>query len=361
MKIFVCPACAETIYFESTKCVNCGSIIGFAPAIRSMVALDPVDAGATLTRESLFDSKSAAGDAPIGQARLCANRVEHKACNWIIPAGDPEHFCHSCRLNTIIPSLSREDTKALWRRLEAAKRRLLYTVLALNLPFDSDASTPGLAFTFKQDVPGSEKVTTGHANGVITVNVAEADDAHRERTREALGERYRSLLGHFRHESGHYFWQRLVQSSPWLGPFREVFGDDREDYAEALKRHYTSGPPPDWHTTYISPYAASHPWEDWAETWAHLLHMIDTLETARSYGVSLELGPSGGPHQHSVVFRNLSMDDLGAMQAAWVPLSLALNDFNRGMGLSDLYPFAPSPAAIEKIRFVYQVVHNART
>jgi hypothetical protein len=89
------------------------------------------------------------------------------------------------------------------------------------------------------------------------------------------------LLGHFRHEVGHYFWDRLVATDPHqLEEFRVLFGDDRQDYGEALKRHYDEGAPANWQDTYISMYATMHPWEDFAETWAHYLHIVDTLETA---------------------------------------------------------------------------------
>src|SRR5262249_50270393 len=154
-----------------------------------------------------------------------------------------------------------------------AKRRLVYTLLALNLPLVSrqEDRESGLSFEFLADPadPAAPRVMTGHAGGVITVNVAEADDAERERRRLQMNEPYRPLLGAFRHEIGHYYWDRLIRGSARLAAFRETFGDERADYAEALDRHHAGGPPGDWQDRFVSAYASSHPWEDWAETWAH--------------------------------------------------------------------------------------------
>jgi hypothetical protein len=41
----------------------------------------------------------------------------------------------------------------------------------------------------------------------------------------------------------------------------------------------------------------------------------------------------------------------------WLPLTYALNELNRGMGLPDLYPFVLSAPAIEKLRFVHEVLN----
>src|SRR6202011_5238904 len=38
---------------------------------------------------------------------------------------------------------------------------------------------------------------------------------------------------------------------------------------------------------HVTPYASAHPWEDFAETWAHYFHMVDTLETATAFGLRL--------------------------------------------------------------------------
>ncbi len=220
--------------------------------------------------------------------RLCANSTQFGVCNWAVPADDDNPLCDACRLNRMVPDASDPATLEKWRRLEIAKRRLLYTLFALGLPVEPvKDDDPGLAFSFMADRP-DVPVVTGHADGLVTINISEADDAYRERMREEMGEAYRTLLGHVRHEVGHYYWDRLIRESSWLEPFRQAFGDERADYGEAMKRHYEQGPPDNWQESYVSAYATMHPWEDWAETFAHYLHMTDTLDTAASYGLSLE-------------------------------------------------------------------------
>jgi hypothetical protein len=343
--------------------MHCGVRLGFHPRQQVMVSLEPRDSVSTAeipTRASLFQASGASNQPAEGEpVRLCASYIEHDACNWIVPQDEPEPFCLSCRLNDVIPNLDTPPALIAWKRLEAAKRRLLHTLLTLGLPVvpRREESGSGLSFVFKQYLPGGPAVTTGYASGVITINIAEADDAHREKTRAQLGEKYRSLLGHFRHESGHYYWQRLIASTGWLEEFRTLFGDESADYAAAIATHYDRGAAPNWHETHVSPYAAAHPWEDWAETWAHYLHITDTLETACCYGIALQPRPAGGRETRPLVLGGVDLQEFDAMIEAWVPLTLALNDFNRGMGLPDLYPFALSPAAVTKIGFVHRVVH----
>ena len=202
---------------------------------------------------------------------------------------------------------------------------------------------------------------TGHANGVITLNVAEADDDERVRRRVALGEPYRTLLGHLRHESGHYYWDRLIQATGRQEAFRSVFGDERLDYAQALKQHYEgSGQPANWQDAYVSAYATAHPWEDWAETWAHYLHMVDLLETAADYRTRVCVpGAAGGEEEMEDPYTH-EADDFDELVAQWVPLTLLLNSLNRSLGHEDAYPFALSPTAQNKLRFVHDTIH-ART
>jgi hypothetical protein len=260
-----------------------------------------------------------------------------------------------------VPNLNDASALAAWQRLEIAKRRLLYTLFGLGLPTQSKAedSERGLAFAFKQDEP-DQKVLTGHADGLITINIAEADDPVRERTRIQMGEAYRTLLGHFRHEVGHYYWDRLVKNTDWYPKFRELFGDESQDYAGACERHYASGPPVDWQSNYVSAYATMHAWEDFAETWAHYLHMVDTLQTARAYGLALRAKPVGGTKRPlTMTATRLDFDDFDDLLSAWVPLTVAMNSLNRSMGLPDPYPFVLSLPAIEKLRFVHDVVEAA--
>jgi hypothetical protein len=264
----------------------------------------------------------------------------------------------------VIPDLRQPQHKESWYKIEVAKRRLVYSLLALGCAVRDKIDDPehGLAYEFLSEnrAPGAPPVLTGHKDGVITLNIAEADDVERERRRNQLHEPYRTLLGHFRHEVGHYYWDRLIKDSSLINAFRERFGDDREDYAEALKCHYDNGPPADWQQRFVSAYASSHPWEDWAETWAHYLHMTDTLESAAACGLTLRpqrrdeptlKSPPPAPGE-----RRFNSFDL--LIESWFPLTYVLNNLNRGMGLPDGYPFVLSPGAIEKLRFVHEVLQS---
>ena len=266
----------------------------------------------------------------------------------------------------MIPDLGIEENATHWGRIETAKRRVLSVLVALRLPVRSRvAEDPerGLAFDFLAQTPGGPPVVTGHADGVITLNVAEADDATREKIRADMHEPYRTLVGHFRHELGHYYWYRLVAGSGELMEgFRELFGDEREDYAAALARHYAEGPKPDWQATYVTSYASVHPWEDWAETWAHYLHMIDTAGTAASFGLKKSaLGLVLDRFNPAMLYRP---DDPGAGQFlsllnSWVELTALMNELSRSMGVHDLYPFALPKAAVAKLHFIHTVAAGA--
>jgi hypothetical protein len=357
MKIFHCGHCDQLVFFENTTCVNCGHTLAYLPDREDMSTLEP-------DGEERWRSLSPGTE---GRAyRLCPNYSKENVCNWAVPADDPNPYCLSCRVTRVIPDLSRLGVRESWAKLETAKRRLIYSLLCLDLPVASKAEDPerGLAFEFLADpdpnTPGAAPVLTGHDNGVITINVAEADDAERERRRNALKEEYRTLLGHFRHEIGHYYWDRLIQGTDRIEEFRRLFGDEQEDYGEALKRHHQQGPPVDWEKSFVSAYASTHPWEDWAETWAHYLHMTDTLETAVECGLSLRPKrsdePALKPDIAVVGKRPASFDQ---MIERWFPLTYVLNNLNRGMGLQDLYPFILSTPALDKLRFVHEVVGAA--
>ena len=255
-----------------------------------------------------------------------------------------------------------EGNRERWARMEAGKRRLVYAMLRLGLPLQ-DGPADRLAFAFLADRAGkfeeSGEVMTGHADGLITINIAEADDAVREQMRLDMHELYRTVLGHFRHEVGHYYWERLIRPTPRLEPFRQLFGDERADYDDALQRHYNQGPAPNWQEHYVSAYATAHPWEDWAETWAHYLHIIDTLDTAAAF----ELRVPAPDDQRATVApppNALYRPQLfAAMIESWLPLTYALNCVNRSMGQTDLYPFVLSQPALDKLRFVHDVIGDA--
>jgi len=353
MKLFSCHACHALLFFESVSCVRCGHTLAYLP-----------DAGLMSAMNALPDGGVWEAQAPAvrGQRfRLCRNSTEFGVCNWAVPIDDPDPLCRACRLNAIIPNLSEPGAREAWARIEVAKHRLVYSLLSLGLPVETRSAPegPGLAFEFMRDTE-DEKVWTGHNDGVITINIAEADDPFREKTRVQLGEPYRTLLGHFRHEIGHYYWDRLVAGTPMLARFREVFGDESPSYADAMSVHYENGPRADWQARYVSAYASAHPWEDWAETWAHYLHMVDTLETARAFGLSLKPSPVAEAKPPPATapgwadFR--SFDDLWS---GWVALTAALNSLNRSMGLPDSYPFVLSPVALDKLRFVHEVVQDS--
>lgn len=339
MKRFFC-ACGQPLAFDNVQCLACGRTLAFAPESLTMVALEP--AGAQIWTRL--------GDPMRAPRRLCANYVGPAICNWLAPPdGD---YCVSCALTREIPDLSVDGNLARWARIEAAKRRLVYGLLVLRLPFD-DVEGRGLHFSFLADTP-AQHVVTGHDNGRVTLSIAEADEATRAQTRESLGEPYRTLLGHLRHESGHYYWTRLVDGQPAHARFRTVFGDETTDYAAALARHYAEGPAGDWPSNFVSAYASAHPHEDWAETWAHYLHIRDTLDTARAHGISVgnaELPPDAVETQWSFT----------ALVAAWMPVTLAVNELNRSMGQPDMYPFVLPPAALEKLEFVHDLVVAAGT
>jgi hypothetical protein len=350
MKLFKCQACAQLLYFENTRCEHCGHRLGYLPERFALSALEP--------EGEAWRALAADGET----WRSCANAALD-ACNWLLPASSEEKFCRACRHNRTVPALDREQNRLAWQKLELAKHRLFYSLLRLRLPLVSRSEDPqrGLAFDFLAAPPQSEaaKVMTGHDNGLITIAVEEADDAARERMRQEMGETYRTPLGHFRHEIGHYFWSRLVQDEGKLDSFRRCFGDERADYGQALQAHYEKGPPADWGDRFVSAYASTHPWEDFAETWAHYLHIVDTLDTARAFG--LRIAPrmeATAPLEAELDFDPYRVSEIGRLVEAWLPLAFAVNSLNRSMGQPDLYPFILSPTAIGKLGFVLDLVHR---
>jgi hypothetical protein len=299
-----------------------------------------------------------------GRYRYCAN-AQLGACNWLVSVDSPEQFCAACRHNRTIPDLSLADNQANWRKIELAKHRLFYTLLKLRLPLTTKLEDPerGLAFDFLVAAPPnsapSEPVLTGHDSGLITINLAEADDSQRERMRQQMSEPYRTLLGHFRHEIAHYYWDRLVRDTPGLEAFRQLFGDEREDYGAALQRHYTNGPPPDWQERFVSPYASTHAWEDWAETWAHYFHMVDTLETASAFGMRVRPRVTKGADLSAAIDFDPHTANMDRIVDSWLPLTFAVNSINRSMGIADLYPFVLAPPVIVKLSFIHDRIHAA--
>jgi hypothetical protein len=276
-----------------------------------------------------------------------------------VPAGEDQALCLACRLNRTIPDLSSEDNVYRWTRVESAKRRLIYTLLTLGLPVTDKQTDPvnGLAFELLADTPGQPRVLTGHDEGLITINVAEAEAEVREKMRREMGEKYRTIVGHFRHEIGHYYWNVLIRNTAELDGFRRLFGDEQTDYGEAVQRYYAQGAPEDWQQRYISRYASCHPWEDWAETWGNYLHIVDTLESARDAGLILQATCRSSPC--GARDRSRSAETFEDLIEAWLPLTFALNNINRSLGHADVYPFLLSGAAIAKLKYVHELIGRA--
>lgn len=350
MQAFHCTSCRHRVFFDNVQCTNCQAKLAFLPDRNTMSALEQ-------QADGHFAPIPIAGGA---RYRLCQNAIDYGACSWAVRADDPELLCRACRLNERVPDLSQPEPREAWLRLEASKRWVLSNLFTLELPVPSriDPEQRGLRFAFLKDTE-AEKVFTGQSDGLITINIAEADDPFREKIRRELGETYRTLLGHIRHEIGHYYWDQLIKDSPRIEAFRRLFGDEREDYQEALKRHYDQGAPSDWRSRFASAYASMHPWEDWAETWAHYLHLIDTLETARAY--DMVVNPKVEPQaEGEVAAASIDPQDFDSLYRSWVPFTIALNSLNRSMGQPDAYPFVLSEPSVEKLRFVHGVVQSCK-
>ena len=357
MRRFSCQSCGNEIYFDNGFCVHCNHRLGFLADFNDMSAVEPFGAG------------WGALGGPSGQVFFCDN-ADIVNCNWLLPQGQQGGFCTACRHNRVVPDASVAGNVGKWRSIELAKRHLFYSLLRWRLPMPDRTQDPahGLAFDFLAETRNANgtlnPVMTGHEDGVITLNIDEGDDATRERRRKDLGEPYRTLIGHMRHEVGHYYWDRLVADAGRQGEFRALFGDERADYGAALQRHYANGPPPDWAQRHVSAYAAAHPWEDFAESWAHWTHMVDGLETARGYGMSfLSIARDTAPNaanEHQVGFDPYAERNATRIVKTWVPLTIAINSVNRSMGQPDLYPFVLAGAVTAKLQFINAIIHAGR-
>jgi hypothetical protein len=349
MKLFKCQACGQILLFENTRCEKCLRQLGYMPDKNLLTVV--------AQRGEFW----AAWEDDGRNYRFCGN-AEFGCCNWLLTVDSGETLCIACRHNQTIPDLSQIGNLELWRKIELAKHRLFYSLLRFRLPLQTRSeSAEGLVFDFlTDDIASNPPVTmTGHEEGRITIALAEADDAEREKRRSVMREPYRTILGHFRHEIGHYYWDRLVRDTALLGPCRQIFGDDTLDYGEALRAYYEKGAPGDWQTNFVSAYATSHPWEDFAETWAHYFHIVDTLEMAHAFGVDIHpiLAVDGKLETH-IDFQPYRADDIARLVDAWLPLTFALNSINRCMGQADLYPFILTPAIVEKLGFIHRAIHS---
>ncbi len=350
--------CQSPIFFINSSCLNCNTPLGYQP---EQARLNPLKPGLAPDTWTLWEDD--------GQTyRRCNNLNTPAACNWLLPDAEnvAQHgLCRACRLNRVIPDLNdplHPDNGELWGRVELAKRRLVSALLVMGLPVasrETEDTARGLMFDFLRSPDCGAAVMTGHNTGLITLNIVEADHAVREAARQAMGEPYRTLVGHFRHEIGHYYWDRLVWDTPWLTPFRALFGDETQDYAASLKQNYEQGPRPDWPQNYVSAYASVHPWEDWAECWAHYMHMVDTVDSALSYGLTLDSSqleftpftPDWLYHpEHPDAARFL------AFVNHWTQLTMMMNGMSRAMGQPDFYPFVMPHKAVTKLHFIHLLV-----
>jgi len=337
MYAFACSGCGSSVRFEDLACGQCGDALGYRPD-----RLDVV-------------SESAA-DRPFDGWHRCAE--VSWGCNWLVHDDNEYAGCEACRLNRKVPP--RSDTIAWEQLAEAAKakRRLVHQLKDRRLPIVSYHERPdgGLAFDLLSSQSGDGPVMIGHANGVISIDLAESSDQHRESVRVWLDESYRTMLGHFRHEIGHYYWQVLVPGTKWEEPFRELFGDERESYSEALQRHYARDPGRPLDPEFISPYASSHPWEDFAEVWAHYLHITDTLRTARSNGLLTQRTVGGSAVRAQI---DVAPEQVGEVLQLWARFAWVFNELNRAMGKGDAYPFVIAEPVAQKLRFVHELVRDA--
>ena len=360
------------MFFENTQCQTCERLTGFDPVTWNLLPLEKIE------NQSEDRYTSDQGQ----QFQRCSNWQQYDTCNWLIPVQKDgttkSQLCLSCSLNKTIPDLSVAEHTDLWRTMEVSKRRCLFTLLELGLPVGS--APAGITFedlrfqfmsdgdassNFQENVDDQKPVLTGHLNGLITINIAEADDLARTRMRVDMHESYRTLLAHFRHETAHYYWDVFKALQPdFTARFRSIFGDESQDYSAALKRHYEMGPDPDWHNSHVSEYASAHPWEDWAETFAHYLHMLDTLETQQSFA-SISYTLEGNITQISLPLQYRETDLKARPQTlstfeeiigCWLDTTVLLNSLNRSMGLPDAYPFVLHKNIIDKLSFIHRCV-----
>ena len=351
MKLYSCSNCNNLIYFENSICLNCNFSLGFNASTLSMITLKTENNGQ-------FSNISNGAE----RYKYCKN-ADYSTCNWLVSPDQISPFCHACELNRVIPDLTHPDNLKRWKKIEAAKHRLVYTLLRLKLPVVRKIGNEetGIAFDFLTENSSTLKVLTGHDNGTITLNTDEADEAERVRHKEDLGERYRTLLGHFRHEIGHYYWDVLIRDSVHINSYRSLFGDEQNDYSLSLENHYKNGAPPNWNENFISAYATSHSWEDWAETWAHYLHMMDTLETAFSFGIRIQpaINVDRKGFEANIIIDPYEISDFMQLFNSWLPLTFAVNNLNRSMGYADFYPFVIPAPVVNKLRFIHDLCYRS--
>ncbi|MGC5170005.1 zinc-binding metallopeptidase family protein [Microbacterium sp. DT81.1] len=336
-----CPHCRHFVYLDMLTCPNCEAELAYHFVTRQFVGVR-------------------AGRAMIDDANwyTCSNRAWE--CNWLVREDAPAGRCFSCRLTRTSPPAN--DTIALEKlaKTERSKRRLIIQLVDLGLPIRPWYFAPGgLGFDLLSSLSSGKRVMIGHANGIVTIDLAETLDDRREALRVKLGEPYRTMLGHLRHEVGHYYQNVLVTDDATWARCREIFGDERASYKDALKRHYSQGAPEGWHTSFISEYATMHPWEDFAETFAHYLHITGTLSTAAAIGIRLDAAVTNLRDTDVVPLLSYGDQPIQQLLGDWDWMSRAFNRINRSMGFGDLYPFEISTPAKHKLAFMHDLVTHA--
>jgi hypothetical protein len=376
MKTFKCDCKDHQIlFFESSVCIACERVVGLDDKFDNV---EPYDLDETSGQ--YFKALD-----PEVRYQKCDNHADYKTCtgmvnlNTFVPVeGEDEVLCFACRFNDTIPDLSIVEHIPLWKKMEAAKRRALYTLKSMKLPLATIAQNPdsGLSFDFTTDrdvsdhfasrLMNQDTVFTGHDCGHITINLAEADEVARSHTKLAMGEKYRTLLGHFRHELGHYYFDKLIASSPQKHALcKQYFGDDELSYKDAMDKHYKDGAPENWRDSYISEYATMHPYEDWAETWSHYMHIMDTLQTAKNFSIT---GSTIGNAEETEEVEDLTLPQDAYFFSAqtsitnildtWMDFAIILNSLNRSMGMSDAYPFVLTQPVRTKLSFIHHAIHD---
>lgn len=329
------------MFLDALACRNCGAELGYQILVRQFLGIR--DARVVVDGATWY---------------TCSNR--EWGCNWLVREDAPAGRCFSCRLTRKRPEA--DDTVALDKlaKVEEAKRRLLLQLADLGLPIVPwDVRPGGLGFDLLSSLTDGKRVTIGHAGGIITIDLAESLDDRREALRVRLGEPYRTILGHLRHEVGHYFQNVLLRTDDDWARSRELFGDERASYKDAITRHYATGAPADWHTSYISEYATMHPWEDFAETFAHYLHITGTLQTAAAIGIVLDAKVTNLRDTDVVPRESYADEAVQRVLTDWEWMSQAFNRINRSMGFGDLYPFDLVAPVRRKLGFIHEIVTRA--
>ena len=334
MRRFTCESCAEEVAFDALRCASCSSPLGYVPAQQAVKVLHPA-AGAV--------SFSISGDD--AEFWRCPNSA--RGCNWVLPAGTGDIWCRSCGLTPGRPDETNPDALAAWSTAEAVKRRLVHQLDHLALPIDprSDATPDGLAFDLVY-VPG-QFGPAGKVDEAVTLDLADADVQDVGAPPRRVHAPFRTLIGNLRHKVGHHYWHRLVGQSDHVTPFRRLFGDERADYPAAIEPHQAAVAHHWDASRFVTGRAESHPFEDWAETFAHYLHILDATDTAEAYRLpdgQCEMGrpqssPGGGT--------------FAEILRLWRPTAPAVNALAASLGLPAVYPFQLTGVVLQKFEFVH--------